>query len=311
MTLTARPADEPGIRVHLIRGSKNRNVNNGESGVFKQLEEIDHRPAPFELTTVSDLWADNYISKQMLSFHLNGDNDIASRKFSFIDRSVEWIISNFDLHAGRSVIDIGCGPGLYTERLARSHAAVTGIDFSKRSIEYARKSARTQNLKIDYVLQNYLEFASERKYDLILMIYCDYCALSPAQRKTLLNSFKTLLTDTGSILLDVHSFSHLISMNEGVTYSVNPVNNFWSSSGNFCFKNTFKYDTEKISLDKYTIIEKDRTRTIFNWLQHYNEESISNEFAGSGLRIDKYLANVAGDVFDPSADEFAVIASVK
>jgi cyclopropane fatty-acyl-phospholipid synthase-like methyltransferase len=301
--------DVPGTRHHLNRDLKKG--NNGVSGVFNQLEGIDHRPAPFELTTVSDLWADDYISKQMLSFHLNGDNDIASRKFSFIDRSVEWISSTFDLHAGRSVIDFGCGPGLYTERLARSHAAVTGIDFSKSSIEHACNSAREHHLKIDYVLQNYLEFTSKGKFDLILMIYCDYCALSPAQRITLLSSFKTLLSDAGSILLDVHSFSHYDSMNEGVTYSVNPVNNFWSSGVNFCFKNTFKYDAEKISLDKYTIIEKDRTRTIYNWLQHFNEESIRDEFAESSLRIDKYLANVAGDVFDPSADEFAVVATVK
>jgi cyclopropane fatty-acyl-phospholipid synthase-like methyltransferase len=309
MNLNARPVGVPGMSLYLNLGLKKE--NNGVSGVFKQLEEIEHRPAPFELTTVSDLWADDYISKQMLSYHLNGDNDIASRKFSFIDRSVEWMISTFDLHTGRSVIDFGCGPGLYTERLARSHAAVTGIDFSKSSIEHARNSARAQNLKIDYVLKNYLEFTSQRKYDLILMIYCDYCALSLPQRKKLLSIFKTILSDTGSILLDVHSFSHFDSMNEGVTYSVNPVNNFWSSAGNFCFQNTYKYDAEKISLDKYTIIEKNRTRTIYNWLQHFNEESTRNEFAESSLRIDKYLANVAGDVFDPSADEFAVVATVK
>jgi hypothetical protein len=63
-----------------------------------------------------------------------------------------------------------------------------------------------------------------------------------------------------------------------------------------------------VTLDKYTIIEKDRTRKIYNWLQHYDKESVTNEFAESGLKIEKYLANVAGDEFNADGDEFAIVA---
>ncbi len=80
--------------------------------MFAQLEEINARPKPFEVCTVSDLWTDEYISKQMLTFHLNGDNDVASRRTTFLDRSAQWMISQFDLREGRSVADFGCGPGL-------------------------------------------------------------------------------------------------------------------------------------------------------------------------------------------------------
>lgn len=74
-----------------------------------------------------------------------------------------------------------CGPGLYTERLAKTNAAITGIDFSRNSIEYARSRARDERLNINYINQNYLEFNADSKYDLILMIFCDFCALSPAK----------------------------------------------------------------------------------------------------------------------------------
>ena len=142
--------------------------------MFTQLEEINARPKPFEFYTAAELWADEYISKQMLTFHLNGDVDISSRKFSFIDRSVDWIISRFDIREGRSVVDFGCGPGLYTERLARTNASVTGIDFSKNSIEYARNRAGDEKLNIQYVHQNYLEFDTDEQYDLIMLIFCDF-----------------------------------------------------------------------------------------------------------------------------------------
>lgn len=64
----------------------------------------------------------------------------------------------------------------------------------------------------------------------------------------------------------------------------------------------------QVTLEKYTVVEKDRVRKIYNWLQYYDKESIASEFAESGLKIENYLANVAGDEFDPDRDEFAIIA---
>jgi cyclopropane fatty-acyl-phospholipid synthase-like methyltransferase len=247
----------------------------------------------------------------MLLFHLNGDIDVSSRKFSFINKSVDWIISQFDIREGKSVADFGCGPGLYTERLAKTNAAITGIDFSKNSIEYARNRARDEKLNINYVNQNYLEFNSDDKYDLIVMIFCDFCALSPGQRKVLLEKFKILLNPDGSILLDVHSLNAFNQTEERAAYAVNLENGFWSPEKYYEFLNTFKYDDVKVTLDKYTIIERNRTRYIYNWLQHYDQESIAKEFAGSGLKIEKYLANVAGDEFNADGDEFAIVAKTR
>jgi 2-polyprenyl-3-methyl-5-hydroxy-6-metoxy-1,4-benzoquinol methylase len=276
--------------------------------MFDQLEKINSRPKPFEFYTASELWTDEYTSKQMLAYHLNGEIDVSSRKFSFLERSAAWIISHFDLCEGKSVVDFGCGPGLYTERLAKTKAAITGIDFSKNSIEYARNRASAEKLNIDYVQQNYLEFTSQGRYDLILMIMCDYCALSPEQRKALLDRFKTLLKPEGRILLDVYSLKAFEQKTEGASYVLNLLNNFWSPEKYYGFLNTFKYEDEKVSLDKYTILEANRTRQVFNWLQHYDRQSLSREFTESGLEIEKFLANVAGQAFDPAGAEFAVIA---
>jgi len=169
----------------------------------------------------------------MLSYHLNGEIDASSRNFSFINKSVDWIISQFEIREGKSVIDFGCGPGLYTERLAKANASITGIDFSRNSIEYARNRARDEKLNIQYVNQNYLEFNSVNQYDLIVMIFCDFCALSPGQRKALLEKFKICLKPEGSILLDVHSFNAFNQREESATYTANPENNFWSPEKKF------------------------------------------------------------------------------
>ncbi|MBN2115548.1 MAG: hypothetical protein JW730_03195, partial [Anaerolineales bacterium] len=144
--------------------------------------------------------------------------------------------------------------------------------------------------------------------ELLIMIFCDFCALSPAQRKTLLEKFKRLLQPDGSILLDAYLINAFNQKTESATYLVSLSDGFWSAGKYYQFLNTFKYEDVKVTLDKYTIIEENRTRQIFNWLQYYNKESIASEFAASGLKIEKFLANVAGDEFDPEGSEFAIIA---
>ncbi|MBN1222297.1 MAG: class I SAM-dependent methyltransferase, partial [Candidatus Aminicenantes bacterium] len=100
--------------------------------MFEELEKINTRPKPFEFYTAEDLWTEEHTSKQMLSFHLDEEIDVSSRNAAFIARSVEWIISYFNVGAGTKVADFGCGPGLYATKLAKTKADVTGIDFSKR-----------------------------------------------------------------------------------------------------------------------------------------------------------------------------------
>ncbi len=93
--------------------------------MFEELEKINTRPKPFEFYTASDLWTDEHTSKQMIAFHLNEEIDVSSRNAAFIDRSVEWIASHFNVGTGMKIADFGCGPGLYTTRLAKKQAEVT------------------------------------------------------------------------------------------------------------------------------------------------------------------------------------------
>ena len=276
--------------------------------IFEELEKINHKPEPFEFYTASDLWTDEYTSKQMLFYHLKEDVDMSSRNIAFIDKSVDWIAANFNIGPNTKIADFGCGPGLYTSRLARKQAKVTGIDFSKRSIEYARNEAKKEGLSINYINQNYLDFKTDEKFNLIIMIMCDFCALSPAQRNTMLKKFNNLLVTGGSILLDVYSYKSFEQREEAAMYEVNQLNSFWSPDKYYGFVNTFKYEQEKVVLDKYTIIEAARTRTIYNWLQHFSPEQLENELKEYGLVIENYYSNVAGDKFDINSNEFAIIA---
>lgn len=279
--------------------------------MYKILEQINHRPEPFQFYTAEQLWNDPHTSKQMLAYHLNEQIDVSSRNLAFIDRSVEWIANRFHISKGKKIADFGCGPGLYTTRLARCGASVTGIDFSKRSIRYATEVAAKENLHIDYVNRNYLNFETDCRFDLITMIMCDFCALGPDQRRQLLAKFHELLKPGGSILLDVYSLTAFAGRQEQAIYEANLLNGFWSPNPYYGFLNTFKYELEKVVLDKYTIIEVDRMRTVYNWLQYFDPDVLAQEFASGEFEIEHIYADVAGSTYDPAGNEFAVVATCK
>lgn len=276
--------------------------------IFENLEQMNARPKPFEFYTAANLWTDEHTSAQMLEFHLNEMIDLSSRNHAFIDRSVEWIISRFNVTADTAIADFGCGPGLYTAQLAQAGADVTGIDFSQRSIDYAKKAAAEKNLDIAYYCQNYLEFNTDKRFDLITMIFCDFCALSPTQRKVLLEKYRTFLKSGGLLLMDVHSLNVFDQKTESATYELNQLNGFWSANKYYGFVNSFKYDAEKVSLDKYTIIEENRIRTVYNWLQYFSRESLTKELAENGFKAEEYYSDVAGAPYDPKRSDMAVIA---
>lgn len=276
--------------------------------MFKELEKINRRPSPFEVYTALDLWNDEHTSKQMLAFHLNEAIDVSSRKATFIDRSVEWIVRRFQVNEFSRIADFGCGPGLYANRLAREKADVTGIDFSERSIRYGTEAARREGLKTRFVNQNYLDFTTEDRFDLIIMIMCDFCALSPSQRKSLLRKFHVLLKPEGKVLLDVYSITAFNSREETTACSVNLLDGFWSPEKYYGFLNTFKYEEEKVVLDKYTIVEANRSRTIYNWLQYFSPGNLEKEFTENGFLVEELRGDVAGSVYQPDKEEFAVVA---
>ena len=276
--------------------------------MFDELTKINTRPSLFQYYTADELWTDEHTSKKMLEYHLNDSVDLSSRKKSFIDRSVQWIVSHFGVDSATSIADFGCGPGLYTTQFAEKNASVTGIDFSERSIRYAKEVAEQKELSINYVQQNYLEYETEERYDLITMIFCDFCALSPTQRKTLLSKFHELLKPEGAVLLDVHSLNVFDSREEVATYEYNQLDHFWSSDDYYGFLNTFKYQEEKVTLDKYTIIEKARTRVVYNWLQYFSRDSLREELEESGFKIEEFYSDVAGSAFSPESPDIAVVA---
>ena len=124
----------------------------------------------------------------------------------------------------------------------------------------------------------------------------------------MLRKFHAFLESGGSVLLDVYALAAFEKREETTKYEVNLLDGFWSPNKYYGFLNTFKYEEEKITLDKYTIVEAAGTRTIYNWLQYFTPQTLEKEFADCGFVVSQIYSDVAGTPYSPESPEFAVVA---
>ena len=256
--------------------------------------------------TEGEFWNDKHISKQMLKAHLDPEFEGASRKLSFIEKSVEWIKDTIPSTSYPLLLDMGCGPGLYTEKFAQYGYKVTGIDFSHRAIEYAKNSALKQGLHIKYHFQNYLEMSIHETFDFITMIYCDYGALSTDDRKKLLRIIYQHLKPGGKCLLDVFSEETFYSFREGQTWESCPNGGFWREQGYIALFGHYKYP-DFITLEQTTIITGTEVATYYIWNTCFTPKALIEEVKNSGFKVNGLFENVAGKDYHKNSPTIAIL----
>ena len=81
---------------------------------------------------------------------------------------------------GATILDIGCGPGLYSVAMAQRGAGhITGIDFAPKMIQLARKRADAAGCseKCEFVLADFMDYPEDRSFDYcVAMGFMDYVA---------------------------------------------------------------------------------------------------------------------------------------
>lgn len=252
--------------------------------MYNQLQKLHQRPDVFSIYTADVLWTQPHLAKQMLKTHLDQDTPLASRPYEAINRVVTWLDDNFHIQ-GKAVCDLGCGPGLYAEIYAQLGANVSGLDFSANSIEYAKANALEKDIFVNYIVANYLTAPLPDNQDLVTLIYCDLCPLSPSQRKLLFGKIRRSLSSDGTFVFDVASTKAFELAKEHYTFGHNYMDGFWSENDYFAFHNSYRYEDGIVSLDHFTIVESKGGWDVYNWMQYFTPESIKTELNANGFEI--------------------------
>jgi SAM-dependent methyltransferase len=261
---------------------------------------------PFE-TDGNNVWSEPRMARFVLASHLDANLDGASRDSQFIDESVKFIEGVAPPSEYRKVIDLGCGPGLYAQRLAKKEYDVTGIDISENSIRYAKEQAQQADLNIAYRCENLFDFNEENKYDLGLLIYQIYCMFSPDQRRILLENVHRSLKRGGILIMDVLSEQRFNQFQEEQHWSFSRKDNLVSDDKFLLMSSTCKYP-DNVTLQKSTFLfAEDEPINLYYWNQHFRSETLQKETEAVGFATKGIYADVNGERFTDESETIAVV----
>lgn len=272
---------------------------------LEKLKNLFEKP-PVYAPGDGSIWTDPYIAGQMLATHLNPDIDAASRKPEAIRKVIRFWLENKIVRPGDSLLDLGCGPGLYAEELAKAGVKVVGIDQSANSIVYAQKKAHQENLDIEYRCGNFLELDEVGKYDLAVQVYGEYNALSDTGRPVFLSQVYQALKSGGTLLMDVTTRKLRGKFGLKTNWYIDEAG-FWRPDRHLVLEKGFDYPEQDIWLDQYVIIDEQGNSTVYRvWFKDFTLETLKAEVEAVGFRIDKVWGSLDGEPYDAEGDWIAV-----
>jgi 2-polyprenyl-3-methyl-5-hydroxy-6-metoxy-1,4-benzoquinol methylase len=261
---------------------------------IEEFIEATRLPELYEKGTAS-MWEDEYISERLLEMHLNPDINTASRKRTTIEATVRWIDSRLDGNNKR-ILDLGCGPGLYCELLAGAGHQVTGIDYSKRSIEHAQQEAARKGLDIKYVHQNYLDLDLEETFDVVTMIYCDFDVLTPDERSSLLDKVHHALKPGGLFIFDTLNMrTPSLMKGQGRSWEV-AQSGFWRNEPYLALTETQHYGGVNVILQQHIVSSESRPPAIYRfWNHYYGPATLTPTLNAGGFLTANYYDRILPD----------------
>lgn len=100
------------------------------------------------------------------------DDWYSQKKGAFVDRvETDLALSMLKLESGMTVLDVGCGTGNFSMKLAGMGCIVTGIDVSEEMLNVAREKAAEKSLSISYLQMDATELIyQEEIFDAVVSI---------------------------------------------------------------------------------------------------------------------------------------------
>ena len=239
-------------------------------------------------------WDDPEFSERMLQEHLTQEHDHASRRLNIIDQHVAWIDNELLRRNPSKILDLGCGPGLYIQRLAASGHRCTGIDFSPASIRYAHQQAEAAGLHIEYILADLRDVEFDSGYDLVMMIFGEFNVFPIDEGIDVLNRASHALKRGGVLLLEVSTFEGVREIGSQLTSWYTASSGLFSPDPHIVLYETFWNEEHRVSTERYFIIDLETAELTSMTIhqQAYHEDELVKMLEGCGYEQVTFIRSV-------------------
>jgi len=276
------------------------------------LDIVDRTPKPAPWSEGDNIpWDDPGFSERMLAEHLSQEHDLASRRSETIDQHVEWIFSEVLGSRPARLLDLACGPGLYTVLLARIGCECVGIDFSPASIRHARDIAAAEaDLSCTYHQADLRGESFAGVFDLVMMIYGQFNVFPRNRGLEILKKAHGALKPGGSLLLEVQSREQIQQAGESAPSWYSAQSGLFSETPHLVLQENFWDADAGASTNRFSIIDG-QTGTVSTYAlsnEAYTEHELTDALRLAGFKDVERFPSLSGEAVAGEQDLPVVVA---
>jgi SAM-dependent methyltransferase len=255
-------------------------------------------------------WHDPQFSRRMLKEHLSQEHDAASRRFEKVERHVDWIHRHVLSGSPTRILDLGCGPGFYSSRLARRGHECVGIDFSPASISHARIEALGAGLRCTYLHEDIRVAEYGAGSGLVMLIFGEFNVFSPADAREILNKARHALEDGGLLLLEPHTHAAVREIGHQPPSWYSTESGLFSDRPHLYLQESFWDVESETATTRYLIVDASTGNVTrhADTMQAYSDKGYRSLLAECGFIEPEIFPSLTGEVDDSQGGLMAIVA---
>lgn len=279
--------------------------------VINILDLVDRKAIPEPWAEGDNIpWSEPGFSARMLKEHLSQAHDMAGRRFKVIDKHVGWIHHNLLKGEQSKILDLGCGSGFYTSRLAALGHECVGIDYSPASIKHAPDRTEEEKLSCKYLHADLRKADFGTGFDLVMLIFGELNVFRPEDARAIVNKANNALSENGTMLLEPHSFDAVKGIGESQPSWHSAKSGLFSEKPYMYFDESFWDEQSSTSTKRFFVIdalnaEVERYAATY---QAYTKQQYRVLLEQCGFEEIEFFPMLANDNVESQGDLIAIVA---
>lgn len=216
------------------------------------------------------------------------------------EQEVNFLIKYLRLKNLMQILDLACGHGRYSNRLAELGFNVTGVDITEGFLEIARKEARQKNLNIKYLHQDMRKIKFKEKFDRALLLFTAFGYFDDKTNLKVLQNIARALKPEGLLCFD--TFNRDAFLKSYLPYIV-------TEKGDDLMIDIHRYDDKTFRLyNKRIIIRNGKRKDKPFFVRLYSPTEIRILLQKAGMRIFTIYSDWQGKAFTNDSRRMIVVA---
>jgi len=225
-------------------------------------------------------------------------NNFYSEKQSL--EHAKFIIDVMSLHGKKKILDIPCGNGRISNILSRKGFDVTGIDFNKHLLNFAKKEALKKKLKTRFFNISMFDIKWENEFDSAICFWGSFGYSTDENNINFLREIYSSLGNNGKFLIDTVTAETLLPKFQ---------RRGWMKIGDIYILEDRTYNTLNSRIDvEWTFIKKNKAEIKHTSIRLYTYKELINIMKDIGFREFSSYGSLKKDKFTINSNRLYLIA---